>query len=247
MSSSPLKNGCRDRWGWNRREKSHEVTLYGTKNLTAHFHPNWSNGTAGVRGTRTLNNGRYYWEIRVSQRVFGTSMMFGIGTRKARLHVNSFINMLGEDEHGWGLSHKGMLWHNGVWTQYTKPFRENEATTIGLLFDGIQGSLTYYKDGTCLGVAFTGLNKINELIFPIVCSTAAKTEMTLGIQRRDFHSLQDRCRAIIREQLGENLSQLNNLHLPNPLKAYINEDVDNYHEGGGIFRKKNGFVSCYYV
>lgn len=34
-------------------------------------------------------------------------MMFGIGTRKARLHVNSFTNLLGEDENGWGLSHKG--------------------------------------------------------------------------------------------------------------------------------------------
>lgn len=33
-------------------------------------------------------------------------MMFGIGTADVRLHVNKFINMLGEDENGWGLSHK---------------------------------------------------------------------------------------------------------------------------------------------
>lgn len=31
-----------------------------------------SKGTAGIRGTRILNNGRYYWELKVSQRVFGT-------------------------------------------------------------------------------------------------------------------------------------------------------------------------------
>lgn len=36
------------------------------------FHPNWSKGTAAVRGTRILNNGRYFWEIQVSHRVFGT-------------------------------------------------------------------------------------------------------------------------------------------------------------------------------
>ena len=42
----------------------------------------------------------------MSQRIFGTSMMFGIGTREARLHVDAFVNMLGEDEHSWGLSHK---------------------------------------------------------------------------------------------------------------------------------------------
>ena len=59
-----------------------------------------------MRGTRVLNGGRFYWEIHVSQRIFGTSMMFGIGTREARLHVDAFVNMLGEDEHSWGLSHK---------------------------------------------------------------------------------------------------------------------------------------------
>lgn len=35
------------------------------------------------------------------------SMMFGIGTKNVRLHINVFKNLLGEDEHGWGLSHKG--------------------------------------------------------------------------------------------------------------------------------------------
>ena len=54
------------------KEKSHEVRLSGPKNRISHFHPNWSNGTAGVRGTRMLNGGRFYWEINVSQRIFGT-------------------------------------------------------------------------------------------------------------------------------------------------------------------------------
>merc|ERR1719350_1160971 len=92
-------------------------------------------------------------------RIFGTSMMFGIGTRKARLHVDAFVNMLGEDEHSWGLSHKGLLWHGGRNKQYIKPFRENIATSIGLFFDGVSGTLTYYKDGQCLGTAFTSLNE----------------------------------------------------------------------------------------
>jgi hypothetical protein len=33
-------------------------------------------------------------------------MMFGVGTKKARLHVDAFVNMLGEDDQSWGLSHK---------------------------------------------------------------------------------------------------------------------------------------------
>ena len=68
----PLYNGCEDHWSWNPKDKSHEVRLNGPNDRIAHFHPNWSNGTAGVRGTRVLNGGRYYWEINVSQRIFGT-------------------------------------------------------------------------------------------------------------------------------------------------------------------------------
>lgn len=78
--TNPLRNGCDDLWTWDRRERSPEVRLYGSNFRIAHFHPNWSSGTAGVRGTRVLNNGRYFWELHLSRRIFGTSMMFGIGT-----------------------------------------------------------------------------------------------------------------------------------------------------------------------
>jgi len=39
--------------------------------------------------------------------------MFGVAGTSARLHVDAFINLLGEDEHSWALSHKGTLWHRG--------------------------------------------------------------------------------------------------------------------------------------
>ena len=74
---------------WNKSDKSHEVRLYGPKNRIAHFHPNWSNGTAGVRGTRVLNGGRYYWEINVSQRIFGTSMVRALTIDSVRLYFYS--------------------------------------------------------------------------------------------------------------------------------------------------------------
>ncbi|XP_054716489.1 SPRY domain-containing SOCS box protein 3-like isoform X2 [Uloborus diversus] len=226
----PLHNFCSDHWTWSKLHKSHEVRLHGPLMRSAHFHPNWSNGTAGVRGTRILNRGRYYWEIHVTQRIFGTSMMFGIGTRKARLHLDAFVNMLGEDKYGWGLSHKGLLWHNGQWRQYTKPFRENEATIIGLLFDGIKGTLAYYKDGSCLGVAFTDLHHVQDELYPIVCSTAAKTEMYLGVTKREFGNLQDRCRATILTLLSHD-SAIDELNLPNRLKTYLMEDNEYPHVG----------------
>lgn len=72
VAQHPLNNGCDDNWTWNLKDRSHEVRLYGPRRRIAHFHPNWSNGTAGVRGNRILNKGRYYWELNVSQRIFGT-------------------------------------------------------------------------------------------------------------------------------------------------------------------------------
>jgi hypothetical protein len=49
-------------------------------------------------------------------------MMFGIGTKKARLHVNSFTNLLGEDNEGWGLSHKGTIQKFGLNDQVKDSF-----------------------------------------------------------------------------------------------------------------------------
>lgn len=223
----PLAHACEDSWTWDTKEKSHEVRLSGPRHRIAHFHPNWSNGTAGVRGTRKLNGGRFYWEINVSQRIFGTSMMFGIGTKSARLHVDAFVNMLGEDSRSWGLSHKGFLWNAGKQRPYTKPFRENVATTIGIYFDGHNGTLTYYKDGVSLGPAFDGLQEVEEPLYPVVCSTAAKTEMALGVMKREFLSLQDRCRATVLRHLTRE-EQIDDLELPKCLKRFISEGLEDF-------------------
>src|SRR5688572_18619590 len=100
---SPLVDECHDNWTWNVTDKSPDVHLSGLRNEIVHFHPNWSNGTAGVRGTRPLrrDGGVHYWEIRISKRLFGTSMMFGVATEKSRLHVDAFVNLLGENENSW--------------------------------------------------------------------------------------------------------------------------------------------------
>ncbi|CAG9825522.1 unnamed protein product [Phaedon cochleariae] len=268
--ANPLRHGCDDAWAWDGRSKSPDARLGGPGSRVAHFHPNWSSGTAGVRGDRVLNNGRFFWELHLSRRIFGTSMMFGIGTKKARLHADSFTNLLGKDNHGWGLSHKGLLWHGGKWTHYTKPFRENVPTTIGLLFDGIAGTVSYYKDESgvkaigqdeihtvystktilyceqtygdmfrsfdddealklrnmspCLGIAFRGLNEVKEPLYPIVCSTAAKTEMVLDSMKRDFVNLQDRCRAVIVKRI-QSRKDLEKLFLPPKIRQYLDEAV----------------------
>ena len=163
---------------------------------------------------------RFYWEIQVTDRLFGTSMMFGVATRNCAVHADSFVNLIGTDCHGWGLSHKGILWHDSLWSKYTKPFKENTATRIGMLYDGHTGTLTYFKDGVNLGIAFKDLNKISDKLYPMVCSTAAKTQMTLIKTCRDFYNLQDMCRHIIWNKLS-NPSDVHQLDLPKFLKEFV--------------------------
>ena len=218
----PLNDSCRDSWGWNPQDKSPDVQLKGPRNQTALFHPNWSIGAAGVRGTRPLLQGHcYYWEIAVAPRVYGTSMMVGIGSQKARLHADSFINLIGEDNESWGLSHKGTLWHGGDSFVFTQPFSENALTIVGVLFDGRKGTLTFFKDGELLGQACKDLNAPDDDdLYPIICSTAAKTEMRLVQARRSFVSLVDRCRNRIATSIAKK-ELVHILPLPSALKNII--------------------------
>lgn len=148
------------------------------------------------------------------------------------------------------MSHKGLIWHNGQWKIYTKPFRENRSTLIGCLYDGRQGTMTYFKDGENLGIAFTGLNLVKEYLYPTVCSTAAKTEFIITFSRRDFVNLQDRyvlikivnkppalnhvvfgwlffrCRNVIRNNL-RNQIHLDKLNIPKPILSYLKMDEEN--------------------
>ncbi|KAI8787461.1 SPRY domain-containing SOCS box protein 3 [Biomphalaria glabrata] len=196
---------CTERWHWDTQDVEAEgaALLCDDTKTAVTFHPHWSNGTAGIRATRPLAGEFNYWEIHVGDRVFGTSLMFGLTTKKARLMSKEFKNLIGEDIHGWGLSHKGHLYHNGISSYYCKPFKEYTPVVVGILVDRKRGEITYFKDGVNLGVAFKNVNQVQEDMYPTISSTAAKTYMSLGLRVRTFVDLQDRCRHIIAQSLGE--------------------------------------------
>ena len=74
-----------------------------------------------MRGKKKLRRDTIsYWEVNVSHRLFGTAVMFGIGTVDTPVHRDrQFVNMLGgEDFHSCGLSHKGYVWQKAVLATY---------------------------------------------------------------------------------------------------------------------------------
>lgn len=225
VTYSPFIEPQNDYWTWNSKYKSCDAHITDSSCRSVIFHPSWSSGTSAIRGTKILNNTRSFWEIYVNGGLGGTSLMFGIGTRQSCLGTHTFCDLIGKDENSWGLSHRGLLWHKGVSEKYCRPFRENRSATIGLLFDGVYGTLTYFKDGVNLGIAFCDLHKVTEPLYPIISSTSMRSTMTLCRTQQEFVCLRDRCKAVIVQNWkAEDVFSLN---LPFKIQNYLQE-VDEY-------------------
>jgi SPRY domain-containing SOCS box protein 3 len=217
-----MSYGCEYYWTWH--VHSYGVLLWGSRFHIAYINPYSRSYTAGVRGNRMINDGYHYWELRFINPFFTT---VGVGTSRARLHADEITNLLGEDEHSWGLqTHSGRLWHGGQSTLYTEPFQikpGREKTTVGILLNNYTGTLTYYRDGKCLGIAFTGFDNVREPLYPMVCS-ASMTTISLAHLRREL-SLQEMCRSVIIKRVSSQI-QVDKLPLPTRIKRYLCEPVE---------------------
>jgi len=214
-----------DLWCWDKVTCPDDVTL--SKNsLEAYFFTDpvmQSTGTAAVRGDRGFSDGQHYWEVKFLEPLRGTSVMVGVGTRKAAVMAKmwSFVDLLGQDDESWGLSYKGKVHHAGSSRKYCDAFFE-AGTLLGVLLDVNRGSLTFFKDGESLGEAFTGLDVVEGPLYPMVSSTAADIEVELGVRTRRHLSLQERCFAKIKSCVSSEDS-VGSLPLPGVLKRHILE------------------------
>ncbi|KTF81312.1 hypothetical protein cypCar_00021065, partial [Cyprinus carpio] len=157
-------------WDWDPDSKSPDAHLSLCRQAV-YFHVSPvldSQGTAGVRGTKGFTRGEHYWEIEFLEPPYGCSVMVGVGTQNALLHKGDqkFVNLIGIDSESWGLSYKGFIWHNGRSQKYTEPFYERN-TVIGVLLDLNTGTLTFFRNGVNLGVAFTGLEQASKALYPL--------------------------------------------------------------------------------
>jgi SPRY domain-containing SOCS box protein 3 len=109
-----------------------------------------------------------FWEVHV-QFVYGTSMMFGIGQKCSKLvSPVIFENLTGNDSYSYGLSHKGVIYHNRDESSYCEPFKEREEVTVGVLFDGPNRQLSYFVNGVFMGVAFHDIDLNENVYYPMI-------------------------------------------------------------------------------
>uniref|UniRef100_H3BHM0 SPRY domain-containing SOCS box protein 3 n=2 Tax=Latimeria chalumnae TaxID=7897 RepID=H3BHM0_LATCH len=212
-------------WEWDTNAKSPAAYLSPCRQAV-YFHIDpvvASEGTAGVRGTKGFTHGEHYWEIEFLEPPYGMAVMLGVGTKRALLHAGNhqYIHMLGMDCESWGLSYKGTVWHHGQSRNYTEPFYEKK-TVIGVSLNLSKGTLAFSRNGQSLGVAFTGLKKAGTPLYPIVCSTAAETELQLGMRGCRFPSLEERCCSAILQTM-EDKQHIDTLPLPGAVRGRLKD------------------------
>ncbi|XP_068115556.1 SPRY domain-containing SOCS box protein 3-like [Hyperolius riggenbachi] len=194
---SPIPRGyVRESWLWESNGPTSLAELSECRR-EVYFHTDpvlESCGTAGVRGNTGFLQGEHYWEVSFLEPPSGLSVMVGVGTGRAALHAGNFqyVNLLGMDSQSWGLSYKGAVWHGSTSRRYTEPFYD-KGTVIGVLLNMEEGTLTFFKDRQSLGVAFSGLHKVQPPIYPMVSSTSPGTELALGLCCCSLPTLEERC------------------------------------------------------
>ncbi|XP_036771814.1 SPRY domain-containing SOCS box protein 3 isoform X2 [Manis pentadactyla] len=205
-------------WVWDDLNKS-SATLLSCDNRKVDFHTEYSCGTAAIRGTKELGEGQHFWEIKMTSPVYGTDMMVGIGTSDVDLdkYHHTFCSLLGRDEDSWGLSYTGLLHHKGDKTSFSSRF--GQGSIIGVHLDTWHGTLTFFKNRKCIGVAATRLH--NRKFFPMVCSTAAKSSMKVIRSCASATSLQFLCCYRLRQLRPDSGDTLEGLPLPPGLKQVL--------------------------
>ncbi|XP_066131389.1 SPRY domain-containing SOCS box protein 3 isoform X1 [Saccopteryx bilineata] len=209
-------------WVWDDLNKS-SATLLSCDNRKVNFHVEYSCGTAAIRGTKELGEGQHFWEIKMTSPVYGTDMMVGIGTSDVDLdkYHHTFCSLLGRDEDSWGLSYTGLLHHKGDKTSFSSRF--GQGSIIGVHLDSWHGTLTFFKNRKCIGVAATKLQ--NRKFYPMVCSTAAKSSMKVIRSCASATSLQYLCCHRLRQLRPNSGDTLEGLPLPPGLKQVLHHKL----------------------
>uniref|UniRef100_A0A8C2DA61 SPRY domain-containing SOCS box protein 3 n=1 Tax=Cyprinus carpio TaxID=7962 RepID=A0A8C2DA61_CYPCA len=214
------EQGCD--WVWDEESKSSSVTL-SCSNQKVSFHSEYSCGTAAIRGAKPLSDGQHFWEIKMTSPVYGTDMMVGIGTSEVNLDQfkHSFCSLLGTDEDSWGLSYTGHLHHKGSKVNFSSRF--GQGSIIGVHLDFWHGTLSFYKNRRCIGLAATHLQ--TKRLYPMVCSTAAKSSMKLIRSHSAPTTLQYLCCMQLRKMLPNCADALRVLPLPPGLRLLLSKQL----------------------
>ena len=118
-----------------------------------------SSGTrTGIAATMAMTTGKFYWEVTVTASSANPcNAAIGISNTTDNSSVSTGIGYYtGYTANGWGYyGADGNVYNNASGTSYGATFTTNDV--IGVTFDADARTLTFYKNNTSQGIAYTGL------------------------------------------------------------------------------------------
>jgi len=139
-------------------QKGHDLKVNSDRNIV-HF----TEEPGIIFGDKQIPpSGRYYWEI--SGKGF-SNFFVGVATRKEISNLNQHASWQGGILYNATNGYK--TYANQFISGYGPIFQHDEENTIGILVDVTEGTITFYHNRKCLGVAFNDLH-MQQDYFPIV-------------------------------------------------------------------------------
>ena len=140
------------------------ITISGANLNLAGASTDW----AACRATIGVTSGKWYWEC---TRTGSSNLIFGIG-------LNSTTLTYAYSSTSYGYFSTGDKYSNNVSSAYGASFASGDV--IGVAFDADAGTLTFYKNNTSQGTAFTGLT--SGPYFPLnqVYTTGSTASINFG-------------------------------------------------------------------
>jgi len=133
-----------------------------------------ANSSQYVRGTIGATSGKWYFETTIANGGTGTAAsIVGIATSAVSITTAPFGNSV----YQWGYLYTGNKINNSTSSAYGASFTNGDV--IGIAYDLDNLTLTFYKNGTSQGTAFTGLPS-GQVYFPAVSTNDATINTNFG-------------------------------------------------------------------
>jgi hypothetical protein len=126
-----------------------------------------------IRSTIGLSSGKWYWETTVG------AISLTVGIAKAGTALSAF---LGSQVNEWSYGQNATKITGGSSSAYGATFTTGDV--IGIAFDADNGTLTFYKNGSSQGTAFTGLT--SGPYFPAIGDNSATSGHASNFGQRPF-------------------------------------------------------------
>ena len=136
-----------------------------------------------VPGTIGVSSGKYYWELTFAGGSIGSTDYWGI----ERCDNRSRTRFPGNYENAyWFRADGNKVSGTGAASSYGSSFALTDKA--GIAFDADNGTLTFYKNGTSLGAAFTGIDASQpwRLVIGNAANATSITTWTLNAGQRPF-------------------------------------------------------------